>query len=312
MQDSESSTNATESASASISSISNIYFETLIDKKVVVEPRYLTANNNDYILGKLKKRYEGKCLKEGHIKEDSIEIVVKGVGILEGSHFTGDITYNIRFRALVCKPVIGDLLEFEVKVINQVGPRGILGPIQITVPREIHDEMEIKALSSVKVGSMIRVRVITTHFTPNSTNIRVVAKLDVPSSKGSGTGSKRSAKRSGAGATSEFVTSDHLDDDEEGDAMIEGMNDADEDEDEDEEKGDADDEEEEDIELSDSEDEAGEEGGEEGGEEDGDASKKKASFNIDKKTGEEEEGSEIDLEEEFEDSGNESDQSDRD
>jgi DNA-directed RNA polymerase subunit E'/Rpb7 len=306
-----------QSPSSTVANMSNIYFETLIDKKVVVEPRYLTANNTDYILGKLKKRYEGNCLKEGHIKEDSIEIVVKGVGILEGSHFTGDITYNIRFRALVCKPVIGDLLEFEVKVINQVGPRGILGPIQITVPRELHDEMEMKAMSKVKVGDMIRVRVITTHYTPSSSNIRVVAKMDVPAAAVAGKGmgaSKRGSKR-GIGAESgvgesgrDFVTSDALDDDEDGGATLEGMSDGDEEEEQEEDQQDDEEEEEqeEEIELSDSEDEGGE------GEDDAEATNKKPSFNIDKQMGEEEEASEIDLEEEFEDSENESDQSDHD
>ncbi len=301
-------------SSALVSNIENIYLETLIDKKVVVEPRYLTANNNDYILSKLKKRYEGKCLKEGHIKEDSIETVVKGVGILEGSHFTGDITYNIRFRALVCKPVIGDLLEFEVKVINQVGPRGILGPIQITVPREIHDEMEMKVLSKVKVGDMIRVRVITTHYTPNSTNIRVVAKLDVPTA---GTGNKGAGSKRGNGAGGkrgnggDFVTSESLDDEEEGSGMMKGVKGVNEGEDmseddmseqQDEEMSEQQ-EEDEDIELSDSDDESQEEEGEEGA--------KKPSFNIEKQSGEED-ASEDDLEEEYNESGNESDESDHD
>ena len=299
-----------EEISKKTQGVDSIYFETLIDKKVVVEPKYLTANNDEYILGKLKKRYEGKCLKEGHIKEDSIEIVVKGVGLLEGSHFTGDITYNIRFRALVCKPVIGNLIEFEVKVINQVGPRGILGPIQITVPREIHDEMEMKALSKVKVGDMIRVRVITTHYTPSSTNIRVVAKMDVPAPVAS---SKKGAKKN-AGAGNDFVISDALDDEgEEATNLGDGALSGDEDDDEEDEDEEGQDDEEEgstagDIELSDSEDEAEAEADVEG-EEGVAAASKKASFNIDKQTGEEGEESEID-DEEFDDSGNDSDVSD--
>lgn len=294
----------------------NIYFETLIDKKVVVEPRYLMANNDDYILGKLKKRYEGKCLKEGHVKEDSVEIVVKGIGILEGSHFTGDITYNIRFRALVCKPVIGNLLEFEVKVINQVGPRGILGPIQITVPRELHDEMEMKAMSKVKVGDMIRVRVITTHYTPNSTNIRVVAKMDVPMAglASSGASGKRGAKK---GGNADFVTSDALDDDDASGVVVgvglkndEDMSEEDMSEQQEEMSEQLDEDAEEEIELSDSEDDISEEGEGEG--EGESAPPKKASFNINKQEGEEEEGSDLDIDEEANDSGNDSDESDRD
>ena len=289
--------------------VDSIYFETLIDKKVVVEPKYLTANNDEYILGKLKKRYEGKCLKEGHIKDGSIEIVVKGVGLLEGSHFTGDITYNIRFRALVCKPVIGNLIEFEVKVINQVGPRGILGPIQITVPREIHDEMEMKALSKVKVGDMIRVRVITTHYTPSSTNIRVVAKMDVSAP----TASKKGAKKGTVtGTGNDFVTSDALDDDVDEEMENLGEEGLSEDEEEISEGSDGEEEDEEasdagDIELSDSEDELGDAEGEgEAG-----AALKKASFSINKQTGEEGEESEDEIDdEEFNESGNESDVSD--
>lgn len=157
----------------------NIYFNTLIKKSVVVEPKYLTPQIDEYILKVLKKKYEGKCIHEGYIKEESIIIEKKSVGLLYGSHFTGEITYTILFKADVCSPVAGNIIEFEIQSKNQMCLRGILGPMEIVIPREMvfDNPSELKLLDSYKVGDKIKAEVIKSRYFLNGTNIRVIAKV---------------------------------------------------------------------------------------------------------------------------------------
>lgn len=157
----------------------NIYFNTLIKKNVVIEPKYLTPQINDYILKMLKKKYEGKCIHEGYVKEDSIIIEKKSAGLLYGSHFTGEITYTVLFQADICNPVAGNIIEFEIQSKNQMCLRGVLGPMEIVIPREMvfDNPVELKLLDSYKVGDKIKAEVIKSRYFPNGINIRVIAKV---------------------------------------------------------------------------------------------------------------------------------------
>ncbi len=157
----------------------NIYFNTLIKKDIVIEPKYLTTQIDDYILKVLKKKYEGKCLHEGYVKEDSIAIEKKSAGLLYGSHFTGEMTYTILFRAEVCNPVAGNVIKFEVQSKNQMCLRGVLGPMEIVIPKEmaIDNPNELKLINSYQIGDTIKAEVIKSRFFPDGKNIRVIAKV---------------------------------------------------------------------------------------------------------------------------------------
>ncbi len=170
-----------ESASApatALSNIENIYFETLIVKKVIVEPKHLTTRIDEYILKYLKNEYEGKCVHEGYIQQNSIEIVKKSAGLLYGSHFTGEITYNVLFKAQVCNPVAGNEIEFVIASYNAMCVSGTLGPMQIIVPKEIHtDSDDLAKLNKMKQGDKIRIEVLKSRFYPYSKEIRVIGKM---------------------------------------------------------------------------------------------------------------------------------------
>ncbi len=231
----------------------NIYFNTLIKKNVVVEPKYLTTQIDDYILKVLKKKYEGKCLHEGYIKEDTIVIEKKSAGLLYGSHFTGEMTYTVLFQAQVCNPVAGNTIEFEIQSKNQMCLRGVLGPMEIVIPKEmsIDNPEELKIINSYQIGDKIKAEVIKSRFFPNGKNIRVIAKvLSLENS--------RSKNNKVSNNNKTFVSSEtNIDDEEMPNAILGNMNVEEESgesdgEDSDEETSNVSDEDDEDIELSDS------------------------------------------------------------
>jgi DNA-directed RNA polymerase subunit E'/Rpb7 len=198
----------------------NIYYNTLIKKNIVVEPKYLTTQIDDYILKVLKKKYEGKCLHEGYIKEDSIVIEKKSAGLLYGSHFTGEMTYTILFKAEVCNPVAGNIIEFEIQNKNQMCLRGTLGPMEIVIPKEmaIDNPNELKLINNYQVGDKIKVEVIKSRFFPNSKNIRVIAKVLSSSDSNKNKNSKANNNKT-------FVSSDtNIDDEEMPNTILQNIN----------------------------------------------------------------------------------------
>jgi len=153
----------------------DIYFKSVLHKKIIIYSKYLDENIDNYIHNFLKNKIEGKCVDEGYIKPDSIKIIKKSIGALLGSRFTGDITYNILYTADISNPVIGNIIDCKVKFINKLGILGNNGPITIIVSKQFHDSNDL--INKIKEGDIIKVEVIAKKFYLNDTEIKIVAKL---------------------------------------------------------------------------------------------------------------------------------------
>jgi DNA-directed RNA polymerase subunit E'/Rpb7 len=153
----------------------DIYFNCVLNKKIIIEPKFLNKNMDEYIEKFLKKKLEGLCINEGYVKPDSIKILKKSVGMLTGSRFTGDITYDIAYTANICNPVIGNVIECNVKFINKLGILCTNGPINIIIGRQFHTNED--ELNTIKTGDLIKVEVIAKKFYLNDREIKIIAKL---------------------------------------------------------------------------------------------------------------------------------------
>jgi DNA-directed RNA polymerase subunit E'/Rpb7 len=154
--------------------INNIYFNNILLKKIIVKSKFLNENINEYIFNHLKEKVEGKCIDEGYIKADSIKIIKKSVGMLLGSRFTGDVTYEIAYTADICNPVIGNVLLCKVKFINKLGILANNGPLSIIIGRQMNKS---DIFNNVNIGDTIKVEVVTKKFSLNDKEIRIIAKL---------------------------------------------------------------------------------------------------------------------------------------
>jgi DNA-directed RNA polymerase subunit E'/Rpb7 len=153
----------------------NIFFNSVLTKKIVVEAKYLNENIDEYINNYLKKKVEGKCIDEGYVEPDSVKILKKSVGMLLGSRFTGDVTYEIFYTANVCNPVIGNVIDCKVKFINKLGILGHNGAITIIVGKQF--QINNDSLSKIKENDIIKVEVIAKKFYLNDSQIKIIAKL---------------------------------------------------------------------------------------------------------------------------------------
>jgi len=158
----------------------NIYTKDIIKKSLAIEPKFINNNLSEYILKRLKDNFEGKCLKFGYIKPNSIKIIKRSIGSVLSSHFNGNILYNIEFSVDVCNPLEGTIIDVLVKNINKMG---ILcevseeenSPLTILLARQHHINNE--SYLNLKDGDLIQIKIIGKRFEYGDNQISVIAVL---------------------------------------------------------------------------------------------------------------------------------------
>ncbi len=154
----------------------NIYFRSILKKKIIVDAQYLNENLDSYIQDYLRNKVEGKCIFEGYIRPDSVRLLKRSVGVLLGSRFTGDMTYEVAYSADVCNPMEGNVYDCKVKLVNKTGILCYNGPLSIVVGRELH-ENNMEAFNAIKAGDNIKISVIGRKYALDDKEIKVVGKV---------------------------------------------------------------------------------------------------------------------------------------
>ena len=153
----------------------NIYFNCILTKKIIVDSKYLNENIDTYIEEYLKSKVDGLCIDEGYIKPDTVKILKKSVGMLLGSRFTGDITYEIAYTADICNPVVGNIIECKVRFVNKLGILANNGPIKVIIGKQFHTNDD--DINKINKNDIIKVEVIAKKFSLNDKEIKIVGKL---------------------------------------------------------------------------------------------------------------------------------------
>ena len=88
---------------------------------VKVHPKDIHNDIAGVILKQLKHAKEGICSNHGYIKKDTIELVKLSCGKVEMSSFHGYLNFLVKYSALVCNPVKGNIVNASVVNINNFG-----------------------------------------------------------------------------------------------------------------------------------------------------------------------------------------------
>ncbi len=158
----------------------DIYNNNILTTKVKLKPNEINKNYQKYLIEKLKKNYESFYTKFGLIKKNSIEILSISLGQLEQNGLEGNVVYYVKFKALVCNPVIGNTILCNVVNDNNFG---ILCKdkedevIEIIIPKKsIAIKSEID-LDSISIGDDIYVEILGKKSKLNDTTIRCIGKV---------------------------------------------------------------------------------------------------------------------------------------
>lgn len=212
---------------------SNFITTEFIDS-IKIHPKYVGKNILDILLKELRQKKEGICSEHGYIKKNSIEIIKCNNGKIEKSTFHGYVNFLVKYRADVCNPVPGNIVEAKIKKINKFGILCVESSatdenqsiLEIIVPKHSSSIQSEIDLNEISQGQIVRVEIVGKKYQLNHDSISIIGKI-VPNNNLSIGGSQLSLDKN--------FNSDNLitEDDDDIDILINDDEDEDEDEDDD-------------------------------------------------------------------------------
>ena len=161
--------------------MTELYITNIIDYTTSIEPKDINKNINATLSKRLKNEIEGKCIKEGYVKKGSIKIVNRSLGEILSSHFNGTILYHIKFKAEICNPVEGMIIDVKVVNINKMGILAEYGdeeipPLVILLAKQHHIDND--DFDSIKLNDIIRIKVIGKRYEYGDSQISIIGVLN--------------------------------------------------------------------------------------------------------------------------------------
>ncbi len=143
---------------------SDLFIPIKFKTNVILKPNELDADIEKTILKKLKSSYENICSKYGYIKQHSIKIKSRSIGIIINQHFNGNVKYNVICIAEICNPIQGSIIKCRVKAKNSLGllAEGFYDKIpilEIIIPKISAGIQSEINLDSVIIGQEIKIEV---------------------------------------------------------------------------------------------------------------------------------------------------------
>ena len=153
----------------------NLYTPLILTRKVYVYVNNIGANLKNTLLKIIEEEIAGKCIAEGYIKPNSIELLSYSNGELKSDN----ILFQVVVECLACNPVEGQNIDCIAKNITKAGIRAELtdeyNPLVIFIARD-HNYLN-KQFPFINEGNEITVRVIGQRFELNDQQISVIADL---------------------------------------------------------------------------------------------------------------------------------------
>jgi DNA-directed RNA polymerase subunit E'/Rpb7 len=155
-----------------------LYMKNVLTRKIILSFNSVGNNIKEILQNELSNNLEGKCVEEGYIKENSINVKSYSSGIVNGEN----IIFDVVFDCLLCNPVEGMTINVKVVNITKAGIRCIYStkessksPIDVFIARDHNYNNEL--FSKIKLNDMVIVRVLGQRFEINDSKISVICEL---------------------------------------------------------------------------------------------------------------------------------------
>ena len=147
---------------------------------VNVTPSELNKKLDKTILKKIKSEIEGKCMKDGFIRPNSVLITSRSLGKAIQSQFNGALSFSVEYVADLCNPVEGDIFQCRVEVINKMGIILVSSeedpsPVNVLLAKQHH--MDNETFIQLKVGETVYIKVIGKRFDSGESQISIIGIL---------------------------------------------------------------------------------------------------------------------------------------
>ena len=159
--------------------IQSVYSRCLINRKIVLPITTIGKNLKETIEENIKANFDGKCVVEGFIRPDSVNLIpnaYSGGKIERGNN----IAFEVVFECDVCFPVEGMIINCIAKNITKAGIRAesandVPSPIVVFIAKDHH--YSVAQFAEIKEGDKINVRVIGQRFELNDKYISIIGEL---------------------------------------------------------------------------------------------------------------------------------------
>jgi len=148
---------------------------------VVLKPSEMDSNFETIILKKLKTLYENVCSKYGYIKNNSIKIIKRSIGIIKSQHFNGNVCFDVVCTAEICNPIQGSVIKCKVKAKNSLGllAEGYYDKIpilEIIIPKISAGIQSEVNLDTISIGQEIKIEVCGKKYQLFDKHISIIGK----------------------------------------------------------------------------------------------------------------------------------------
>jgi len=152
-----------------------LYSKSLLNRKISISYQFLGKNIKENLENIVKKELSGKCIKEGLIKDNTINIISYSSGILKENL----IYFDVVFECFICNPVEGMIVKCKSKNITQAGIRAESmddpSPIIVYISRDHHYNNTY--FNNIKEDDEISIRVIGQRYELNDKQISIIGEL---------------------------------------------------------------------------------------------------------------------------------------
>lgn len=153
----------------------NIFYNTVIWNRILITADDINKSLNNTIQNILVENNEGKCVREGFIKEGSIKLLKRSVPYVYGNQMNGKLYVDVLYETEICCPMRGNVIECKIEKINKLGILASAGPLSIIVARDFHKNKDL--FKGLKENDMINIEIIDKKFNINEKKISVIAKI---------------------------------------------------------------------------------------------------------------------------------------
>jgi DNA-directed RNA polymerase subunit E'/Rpb7 len=154
----------------------NIYARSMITAKIHLKMSEIGDSTRMNLERKIVHRTAGKCIPEGFVRPDSIQLITYSSGVIKMNM----VEFQVVFECLICNPAEGHRVECITKTITKAGIHaevvtGNIIPMKIFIARD-HNYAN-QAFGNIKENDVINVQIIGKRFELNDPYIVAIASL---------------------------------------------------------------------------------------------------------------------------------------
>ena len=140
-----------------------IYTQSILWKSIVLLMDQVGGNLKDTLKHKIASMVEGKCIVEGYVKKNSVEILSHSCGVVRGNNIVFDVSYSCDIFLPCADMVLGQCIVTEVLESAGVEVKSNQSPnVFIAYVYQDHnfDDLDYK----VKVGDVVTINIVDYRF----------------------------------------------------------------------------------------------------------------------------------------------------